>query len=59
MWNDAKRKNPDPNKFIPVPLFGFDGLKRRANVQTEEQEVHELKLSGDDPKVCQPYQPEI
>ncbi|EGD78297.1 hypothetical protein PTSG_09363 [Salpingoeca rosetta] len=47
MWKDARRSNPDPTQFVPVPIFGFEGLKRRADIQAEEQELHELKLSGD------------
>ncbi len=32
-WEEAKKANPDPNKYMPVVVFGFDGLKRRVDIQ--------------------------
>lgn len=45
MWNQAKQDNPDPKKFIPVPIIGFNELKRRIKCQEKETEVHSLYLA--------------
>ena len=37
LWNQAKECNPDPSRFIPVPLLGFQSLNERLKL--EEQEV--------------------
>lgn len=41
VWAQAKAKNPDPSRFIPVPLLGFDSLNERFKL--EEQEVFQQK----------------
>lgn len=41
VWSQAKAKNPDPNRFIPVPLLGFGSLNERFKL--EEQEVFQQK----------------
>lgn len=40
-WSQAKLENPDPNKFIPVPLIGFESLNERFELQ--EQEINQQK----------------
>lgn len=40
MWNQAKSDNPDPSKFIPVPMIGFQDLKWRIKCQENEIESH-------------------
>lgn len=45
MWNQAKQDNPDPKKFIPVPIIGFDELKRRIKCQERETEIHSMYLA--------------
>jgi len=37
LWSQAKQNNPDPSRFIPVPLVGFSSLNDRFKL--EEQEV--------------------
>jgi len=41
LWNQAKLENPDPKKFIPVPLIGFAALNERFKLQ--EQETHQQR----------------
>jgi nuclear pore complex protein Nup54 len=41
VWAQAKAKNPDPSRFIPVPLLGFESLNERFKL--EEQEVFQQK----------------
>lgn len=45
MWNQAKQDNPDPKKFIPVPIIGFNELKQRIKCQEKETEMHSLYLA--------------
>lgn len=45
MWNQAKQDNPDPKKFIPVPIIGFNELKRRIKCQEKETEIHSMYLA--------------
>lgn len=50
LWNQAKLNNPDPKKFIPVPLIGFQALNERLKLQEHEtqQQRERLKLIVDD-----------
>lgn len=41
VWEQAKAKNPNPNRFIPVPLLGFAALNERFKL--EENEVQQQK----------------
>ncbi|XP_055920454.1 probable nucleoporin Nup54 [Eupeodes corollae] len=45
MWRQAKLDNPDPKKFIPVPMIGFHDLKWRIKCQENETETHALYLN--------------
>lgn len=45
MWNQAKHDNPDPKVFIPVPIIGFDELRRRIKCQEKETEMHSLYIA--------------
>lgn len=45
MWKQAIEDNPDPTKFIPVPIVGFDELKLRIQCQEKETETHALYLA--------------
>jgi len=38
IWEQAKLDNPDPNKFCPVPLNGFEDLSRRLKQQQNQQD---------------------
>lgn len=40
MWRQAIADNPDPKKFIPVPLVGFNELKWRITCQENETGTH-------------------
>lgn len=42
LWEQGKRENPDPKKFIPVVIIGFQELAKRFNVQIE----HAAQLSS-------------
>ncbi|XP_011294698.2 probable nucleoporin Nup54 isoform X2 [Musca domestica] len=44
MWRQAKLDNPDPTKFIPVPMIGFNDLKWRIKCQENETQTHTLYL---------------
>ena len=55
MWKQAVADNPDPSKFIPVPLVGFKSLQSRISAQESQnkalagrldtlaEEIHSLK----------------
>lgn len=45
MWKQAINDNPDPKKFIPVPLVGFNDLKSRMSCQENETSSHMGYLS--------------
>lgn len=45
MWNQAKQDNPDPKVFIPIPIIGFNELKRRIKCQEKETEMHTLYIA--------------
>ncbi|CAD7078421.1 unnamed protein product [Hermetia illucens] len=45
MWKQAKIDNPDSQKFIPVPMIGFNELKWRIKCQEKETEAHNQYLS--------------
>ncbi|XP_022647916.1 nucleoporin p54-like isoform X1 [Varroa jacobsoni] len=33
LWEQAKSDNPDPKRMVPVPIIGFEDLKRRMDSQ--------------------------
>lgn len=48
VWEQAKQNNPDPKKFIPIPLIGFQALNERFKLQqfeTQEQRTRLQQLS--------------
>uniref|UniRef100_A0A182QB03 Nucleoporin Nup54 alpha-helical domain-containing protein n=1 Tax=Anopheles farauti TaxID=69004 RepID=A0A182QB03_9DIPT len=45
MWEQAKMDNPDPKRFIPVPMIGFQDLKWRIKCQENETEIHASYLA--------------
>lgn len=45
LWRQAINDNPDPSKFIPVPMVGFGDLKWRIKCQENETEMHALYLN--------------
>uniref|UniRef100_A0A0K8SBD9 Nucleoporin Nup54 alpha-helical domain-containing protein n=1 Tax=Lygus hesperus TaxID=30085 RepID=A0A0K8SBD9_LYGHE len=44
LWRQAQNDNPDPEKFIPVPLLGFGEVRWRYNCQVEETRRHQAFL---------------
>lgn len=44
LWEQAKKENPDPKKFIPVPFIGFAALNARFKYQVQETEQQRLRL---------------
>jgi nuclear pore complex protein Nup54 len=44
LWAQAKLENPDPNRFIPVPLVGFAALNERFKLQEKETQQHKMRL---------------
>lgn len=40
MWQQAKIDNPDPKRFLPVPMIGFQELKWRIKCQESETDLH-------------------
>ncbi|RWS25396.1 nuclear pore complex protein Nup54-like protein [Leptotrombidium deliense] len=44
LWDQAKSENPDPTKFIPVPLIGFAALNERFKLQEQETQQQKLRL---------------
>ncbi|KAF6205805.1 hypothetical protein GE061_019979 [Apolygus lucorum] len=44
LWRQAQNDNPDPDKFIPVPLLGFSEVRWRYNCQVEETKRHQAFL---------------
>lgn len=44
LWELAKQKNPDPRKFIPIPLIGFQALNERFKLQQFETQQQRARL---------------
>lgn len=53
MWKQAKLDNPDPSKFIPVPMIGFQDLKWRIRCQETETEIHASYLANVDKEIAE------
>ncbi|KAK3741576.1 hypothetical protein QZH41_012522 [Actinostola sp. cb2023] len=45
LWEQAKKDNPDPNMLIPVPITGFEELKKRLEFEDQETAQHQKRLS--------------
>ncbi|CAL1539358.1 unnamed protein product [Lymnaea stagnalis] len=44
LWQQAKLDNPDPDKYIPVPMIGFKELQRRLKHQAEQTKLYQQRL---------------
>ncbi|KAH9496040.1 Nuclear pore complex protein Nup54 [Bulinus truncatus] len=44
LWQQAKLDNPDPEKYIPVPMIGFKELQRRLKHQAEQTKLYQQRL---------------
>ncbi|CAB3370193.1 Hypothetical predicted protein [Cloeon dipterum] len=40
LWHQAQLDNPDPKRYIPVPMVGFPELRSRMNCQEAESARH-------------------
>lgn len=45
LWLQAKKDNPNPSKFLPVPIIGFGELQWRIKCQENETETHKHYLA--------------
>ncbi len=46
LWKQVQIENPDKDKFIPIPIIGFDGILWRTKCQEEQTKLHEALLEG-------------
>lgn len=44
LWEEAKQKNPDPKKFMPVPMVGFQELNARFKQQRSVNQLQKNRL---------------
>lgn len=44
LWKQAQLDNPNPDKYIPVPMIGFNQVKYRLKCQEEETAKHRAFL---------------
>lgn len=44
IWKQAQEDNPNPDKFLPIPVIGFNQLKWRLQIQEEETALHRAYL---------------
>lgn len=53
VWEQAKLNNPDPKKFIPIPLIGFQALNERFKIQQFETQQQRARLRQLDEQVSE------
>uniref|UniRef100_A0A1B6DMA8 Nucleoporin Nup54 alpha-helical domain-containing protein n=1 Tax=Clastoptera arizonana TaxID=38151 RepID=A0A1B6DMA8_9HEMI len=44
LWKQGQLDNPDPEKFLPVPMVGFDAVRWKSKCQEQETKVHQAVL---------------
>ncbi|GLH05472.1 Putative nucleoporin Nup54, partial [Gryllus bimaculatus] len=44
LWKQARLDNPNPDKYIPVPMVGFAEVRWRLKCQEQETRLHQLFL---------------
>ena len=44
LWKQAIQDNPNPSKFIPVPMIGFGEVRWRMKCQEQETALHQAFL---------------
>lgn len=44
LWKQAQLANPNPEKYIPVPMIGFGELHWRMKCQEQETKLHQAFL---------------
>ncbi|KAF2357622.1 Nucleoporin Nup54 alpha-helical domain [Trinorchestia longiramus] len=52
LWEQGKRDNPDPSKYLPVPLVGFQELQARFKAQETESTLLQGQLDKIAGDVC-------
>ena len=46
LYEQAKTNNPEPSCMVPVLAVGFEGLKRRLEMQEEQLKIHREKIDA-------------
>ncbi|PSN49589.1 putative nucleoporin Nup54, partial [Blattella germanica] len=46
LWKQAQLDNPNPEKYIPVPMVGFEEVRWRMKCQEQETRLHQSFLDG-------------
>lgn len=44
LWQQAKKDNPDPESFVPIPIVGFKELQQRLKQQDQQTKSHQSRL---------------
>lgn len=44
LWKQAQLDNPNPEKYIPVPVIGFGEVRWRMKCQEQETKLHQAFL---------------
>lgn len=44
LWKQAQLDNPNPEKYIPVPMIGFGEVRWRMKCQEQETKLHQAFL---------------
>ena len=44
LWKQAQLDNPHPEKYIPVPMIGFEEVRWRMKCQEQETKLHQAFL---------------
>ncbi|XP_067000209.2 nuclear pore complex protein Nup54 [Anabrus simplex] len=44
LWKQARLDNPNPKKYIPVPMVGFEEVRWRMKCQEHETQLHQAFL---------------
>jgi hypothetical protein len=44
LWKQAQLDNPNPEKYIPVPMIGFGEVRWRMRCQEQETKLHQAFL---------------
>ena len=45
IWQQAILDNPNPDKYLPVPMVGFTELYKRLKQQESQTKLHQTKLN--------------
>lgn len=45
-WRQAQVDNPDPEKLIPVPIYGYEKLRERQQIQLQELDSQQTMMEN-------------